>query len=68
MESTMPHTALTVIAYALVAVFGLLAAGLIGFLRWNDGARSSTIVISAGAAALGVMTLGITLIGQVQHS
>ncbi|MEV6695508.1 hypothetical protein AB0M35_28985 [Micromonospora sp. NPDC051196] len=64
----MLHPALTAMAYGLVAVFGLLAAGLIGFLQWNDGAESSTVVITAGAAALSVMTLGITLIGQIQHS
>jgi hypothetical protein len=59
---------MTVIFYALIAVFGLLAAGLIGFLQWNDGAKSSTIVTSAGAAGLAVITIGITVMGQVQPS
>jgi hypothetical protein len=64
----MPHHALTVIACTLVTVFGLFAAALVGFLRWNEGANSSAIVTSAGAAALAVITVGIAVIGQFQPS
>jgi len=50
-----------------VAVGGLFAAGLVGVVRWADGVDTSTIVLSAGAAALAVVTLGVTLIGQIQR-
>ena len=60
----MSHSAMAVVAYGFIIVFGLLTAGFVGFLKWVEGSRSSTIALSAGAAALAVMTLAATVLTQ----